>query len=167
MKRTEFRPGFELVSPCSFPTTITITPRAPPIDLVSYPAQAEGLVNMMNREYTWMKNDHNSLYKNIYIFLFFCKVLMLLCYVRQTDVVRQDRLLYWPVTSSLDHSTQCYLQDPLCPSSASQPELLNQRPGMGHRPKQMYSQWLQAGFDSGLYGHQLTQLPWASGYIIS
>ena len=24
------RPGFELVSPCPFPTTITITPRAPP-----------------------------------------------------------------------------------------------------------------------------------------
>ena len=30
MKCNQHRPGFELVSPCSFPTTITITPRAPP-----------------------------------------------------------------------------------------------------------------------------------------
>ena len=30
MKCNESRPGFELVSPSSFPTTITITPRAPP-----------------------------------------------------------------------------------------------------------------------------------------
>ena len=30
MTCNKFRPGFELVSPCSFPTTITITPRAPP-----------------------------------------------------------------------------------------------------------------------------------------
>ena len=30
MKFNQSRPGFELVSPCSFPTTITITPRAPP-----------------------------------------------------------------------------------------------------------------------------------------
>ena len=29
MKCNLSRPGFELVSPCSFPTTITITPRAP------------------------------------------------------------------------------------------------------------------------------------------
>ena len=31
MKCNQSRPEFELVSPCSFPTTITITPRAPPI----------------------------------------------------------------------------------------------------------------------------------------
>ena len=31
MKCNESRPGFELVSPCPFLTTITITPRAPPI----------------------------------------------------------------------------------------------------------------------------------------
>ena len=30
MKCNQSRPGFELVLPCSFPTTITITPRAPP-----------------------------------------------------------------------------------------------------------------------------------------
>ena len=30
MKCSQPRPGFELVSPCPFPTTITITPRAPP-----------------------------------------------------------------------------------------------------------------------------------------
>ena len=30
MKCNQSRPGIELVSPCPFPTTITITPRAPP-----------------------------------------------------------------------------------------------------------------------------------------
>ena len=30
MKCNQSRPGFELVPPCPFPTTITITPRAPP-----------------------------------------------------------------------------------------------------------------------------------------
>ena len=30
MKCNQSRPGFELVSPCPFPTTITIPPRAPP-----------------------------------------------------------------------------------------------------------------------------------------
>ena len=30
MKCNQTRPGFELVSPCSFPKTVTITPRAPP-----------------------------------------------------------------------------------------------------------------------------------------
>ncbi len=33
MECNQSRPGFELVSPCSFPTTITITPRAPPLTL--------------------------------------------------------------------------------------------------------------------------------------
>ena len=32
MKCNQPRPGFELVSPCPFPTTITITPRAPDDD---------------------------------------------------------------------------------------------------------------------------------------
>ena len=31
MKCNQSRPGFELESPCSFPTTITTTPRAPPL----------------------------------------------------------------------------------------------------------------------------------------
>ena len=35
MKCNESRPGFELVSPCPFPTTITITPRAPPRFILS------------------------------------------------------------------------------------------------------------------------------------
>ena len=42
MKCNEFRPGFELVSPCSFPTTITITPRAPPsvfLQWITFPSQ--------------------------------------------------------------------------------------------------------------------------------
>ena len=34
VKCNHSRPGFELVSPCPFPTTITITPRAPPFDII-------------------------------------------------------------------------------------------------------------------------------------
>ena len=34
MKCNQYRPGFELVSPCSFPTAITTTPRAPPIHFI-------------------------------------------------------------------------------------------------------------------------------------
>ena len=58
--------------------------------------------------------------------------------MRQTDWGgwRQDRLLYWPITSSLDHSMLCYLQDPLSTSSTSQTGLPNQMPGIGHRPQQ-------------------------------
>ena len=36
MKCNQSCPGFELVSPCPFPTTITITPRAPPKWLISH-----------------------------------------------------------------------------------------------------------------------------------
>ena len=64
----------------------------------------------------------------------------------------QDRLLYWPLTSSLDHSTLCYLQETLSTSSASQPGLLNRRPGMDHGTPQVRTQWLQAGFDSAFTG---------------
>ena len=95
--------------------------------------------------------------KNIYVFLFFWKELKLLWFVGQTDGGRWDRLLYWPITS-LDHNTLCYLQDPLSTSSASQQELLNWRPGMGHRLQQAHSQWLTSGFDSGLHCLQLSQL---------
>ena len=66
------------------------------------------------------------LYKMYPSFLFFRKGLKLLLCVRQTDGMRQDGLLYWPIKSS--HSTLCYRQDPLSTSSASQPGLLNRRP---------------------------------------
>ena len=35
-------PGFELESPCPFPTTLTITPRAPPDGLMSYQDTRDG-----------------------------------------------------------------------------------------------------------------------------
>ena len=34
MKYNKSGPGFELVSPCSYPATITITPRAPPTKVI-------------------------------------------------------------------------------------------------------------------------------------
>ena len=81
-------------------------------------------------------------YKNITLVLYSRKGLKLLWGERQMDGggERQDRLLYWPVTSSLDHIPLCYLQDPLS----------NQRSDMGHRPQEERSQWLQAGSDSAL-----------------
>ena len=63
----------------------------------------------------------------MYVFLFFRKGFKLLWCVRQRGVRRQVRFWYWPITSSLDHSTLCYLQDPLS-TSASRPGLLNWRP---------------------------------------
>ena len=35
MKCNQSRPVFELVSPCPFPTTVTITPRAPPFKILA------------------------------------------------------------------------------------------------------------------------------------
>ena len=100
------------------------------------------------REYTWMKNEHNSLLG--YIHLFILSKGVEASVVRETDGrVRPERLLYWPITS-LDHSMLCYLKDPLSTSSTSPPGLLNPRPGMGHMSQRARSQWLQAGFDSAL-----------------
>ena len=47
MKCNQSRPGFELVSPCSFPTTITITPRAPQkkVTIIPIVIDALGTVN--------------------------------------------------------------------------------------------------------------------------
>ena len=70
----------------------------------------------------------NIFYKNVYVFLFFRRGLKLLCCVRQTEVGRQDRLPYWPITFSLDHSTLCYLQDPLNTSLTSRLGSLDRRP---------------------------------------
>ena len=53
------------------------------------------------------------LYKNVYVFLFIRKRLRLLRCVR--DRRRRGklvRLLYWPLTSSLDHSSPCFFQVP-------------------------------------------------------
>ena len=44
MKCNQSRRGFELVSPCPFPTTITITPRAPPYNTQHYKVRIKGKV---------------------------------------------------------------------------------------------------------------------------
>ena len=58
-----------------------------------------------------------------------------------------DRLLYWPITSSLDHSTLCNLENPtkhFCFSAgAAQPEAW-----YGPQAPAGRFQWLLAGFDS-------------------
>ena len=50
MKCNQSRPGFELESPCPFPTTITITPRAPPLLLML------SVVAMIPRNYILRKS---------------------------------------------------------------------------------------------------------------
>ena len=41
MKCNQSRPGFELESPCSFPTTITTTPREPPLEFSGISCQVD------------------------------------------------------------------------------------------------------------------------------
>ena len=48
------------------------------------------------------------LLKSIYVFLFFRKGLKLPLFVRKMDWGRQQRSLYFPITSSLDHSAVLY-----------------------------------------------------------
>ena len=92
----------------------------------------------------------------IYVFLFFRKELNLLWCVRQTDVGKQDRFPYWPITSSFGHSTMCYLQDPPI-TSASRPGLLSRRPLRETAPSGSFSLAATCSH-SGLHCLQLSQL---------
>ena len=62
MKCNQSRPGFELVSPSTFPTTITITPEAPPI-------------------YTTCTSYKNYLWENIWVVCGFYKRVYIPVYV--------------------------------------------------------------------------------------
>ena len=108
----------------------------------------------------WRKKEKQHFFIKIYSSFYSFERSWSFCglWDRRTGRGRQDRLLYWPLTSSLDHSTLCYFQDPLSTSSASRTGLLKRRPSMGPRPQRTRSQWLQAGFDSGLHYPQLSQL---------
>ena len=56
MKGNRSHPGFELVSPCPFPITITITPRVPPSDeFIIKESQLENILVLVNS-----KNLKNS-----------------------------------------------------------------------------------------------------------
>ena len=110
-----------------------------------------------------MKNYHNTLlyiyiYIYIYVFLFFRKRM-------KTDGGRQDRLLFWPITtSSLDHSTMCYLQDPAALFSDFWPGMINRRPVWAAVLSAVISltaSWLSF---SGPHWHQQPQL--AAGICI-
>ena len=96
------------------------------------------------------RNDHKSLYKNIYFYSFvrgwsFCSVLDRWTEGDKTDL---ENLLYWPITFH-DHSTLCYLQNPtwhFCFSAGvAQPVVW-----YGLQTPAERSQWLQAGSDSEL-----------------
>ena len=73
------------------------------------------------------KKNNTSLHEYKLLFILSKWIEASVVCVRQTAIGRQDRLLYWLITSSLDHSTLCYLQDPLNTFSASWPGLLNRR----------------------------------------
>ncbi len=87
MKCNQSRPGFELVSPCPFPTTITITPRAPP-QLVGCVLWHINLCRLFNAKFIFMqivlfqtiqfnistqfnfqKHFHFKLFKQLYVII--------------------------------------------------------------------------------------------------
>ena len=69
MKCNQSRLGFELVSPCPFPTTITITPRAPPC----YIAIVETILLCAKQNSSSFKNIINKMFTNhIYICVCVC-----------------------------------------------------------------------------------------------
>ena len=82
----------------------------------------------------------------------------LLWCVKQTDVGRHDIFSYWAITSSLDHSTLCYLQDLLSTSLASRPVLLKRRPLRETPPNCRVLLLTVTGSHSGFHCLQLSQL---------
>ena len=84
--------------------------------------------------YCVWSNEGQYFFIRIYKSFYSCARGWSFCGGWETDEGRQDRFLYWPITSSIDHSTLCYLQDPRS-TSASSPGFYNRRPGMGHRPR--------------------------------
>ena len=64
MKCDQSRLGFELVSPCPFPTTITITPRAPLSFLHHSPIDSAGMTNRYLFFFTQLIT-HNALHSPI------------------------------------------------------------------------------------------------------
>ena len=73
MKCNQSRPGFELVSPCPFPTTITITPQAPP-PTTNYHIVAFSLDTWMllasNTFLTHKNSANNSIFIILHLMLF-------------------------------------------------------------------------------------------------
>ena len=86
-------------------------------------------------------------YKNITLALYSRKGLKLLWFVRQTDGGRQNKLLYWPITSSLDRSILCYLQDPTKHFFCFLVRVAQLEAWYGPQAPARCSQWLQAGSD--------------------
>ena len=76
MKCNQSRPGFELVSPCSFPTTITITPRAPLC--ICYIVLAQTIVRHPSSRFASPQFSHLvTLYRSfvspsLFLFIIFC-----------------------------------------------------------------------------------------------
>ena len=76
-------------------------------------------------------------------------------------------MLYWPITSSLDPTTLCYLQAHIWHFLFFLAEALNRRPLWATAPG-VHSQWMKAGSDSSPYWLQLTRtLTQVSAFIIS
>ena len=86
--------------------------------------------------FDWSNEGQHCFIRNIYIFFYSFERSWSFCGMwDRRKVGRQDRLPHWPTTSSFEHRTLCYLRDPLSTSSATQPGLVNRKPGMGHRPQ--------------------------------
>ena len=75
MKCNQTRPGFGLVSPCPFPTTITITPRAPPYFIGYFLVPFQGLGIDISFSFLlillWSVGTARSTIRQVSLFLFF------------------------------------------------------------------------------------------------
>ena len=108
MKCNQSRPGFELVSPCSFPTTITITPRAPPQTPRAPPQHHGHLHNsyMKSLAYTLMATrllyslESSTLrgWGSIYIYIYVC-----VCVCVCVCVIGKDITIYNLAIKNLFH----------------------------------------------------------------
>ena len=89
----------------------------------------------------WLGKKEEPFFIKIYVYLFILSKGVETSVICETDGRwgRQVRLPYWPITSSLNHSTLCYLQYPLNTSSASRPGLLNRRPLRATAPSRAFS----------------------------
>ena len=104
------------------------------------------IVNVDTLYTGWGSNEGQHFFIRIYIYIYTSFYSFVrgwsICIVWETNC-NKDRLRqvdpYWPITSFLDHSTLCYLQDPLSTSTASWPGLLNRRPLRATAPSGSFS----------------------------
>ena len=95
MKCNRPRPGFELVSPCPFPTTITITPRTPPSLIMIFIFQS----GIVDDHCEWIYHPVFLLVNPEGIFLSFCS-----WYLMKSGLLASWDHLVFPIVPCLSWS---------------------------------------------------------------